>query len=118
MVDSISGLRDLEIAGFGDCEILGLRDNCCAGKIISLYTDQVVAKVFSDLYKRRLAIVRPDTSTLGDASFSVSFVQKVNDAMAENPTAVQLQGKRKTQHRKAYERPAGLRPSYQMVCSI
>ena len=93
----------------------------------------MVEKVFSDLHKRRLAIVRPDTSTLGDASFyqcvndllgvlmnlpvSVSFVQKLNDAMAERPTAVQLQGKRKTQHRKAYERPAGLRPSYQMVCT-
>ena len=85
---------------------------------MSLYEDPVVAKVFSDLHKWRLAIVRPDTSTLGDASFSVSFVQKLNDAMAERPTAVQLQGKRKTQHRKAYERPAGLRPSYQKVCTI
>ena len=78
----------------------------------------MVAKVFSDLHKWRLAIVRPDTSTLGDASFSVSFVKKLNHAMAERPTAVQLQGKRKTQHRKAYERPAGLRPSYQKICTI
>ncbi len=70
------------------------------------------SKCFERFTKRRLAIVGPDTSTLGDASFSVSFVQKLNDAMAEIPTAAQLQGKRKTQHRKAYERPAGLRPSY------
>ena len=81
-----------------------------SGKNYVIIEDPVVAKVFSDLHKRRLAIVRPDTSTLGDASFSVSFVQKMNDAMAERPTAVQLQGKRKTQHRKAYERLAGPRP--------
>ena len=98
-----------------------------SGKNYIIIEDPVVAKVFSDLHKRRLAIVRPDTSTLGDASFYqlysdflgvlmnltvfVSFVQKLNDAMAERPTAAQLQGKRKTQHRKAYEGPAGLRPS-------
>ena len=97
---------------------MGISNYWCPGKIIAFYENRVVAKVFSDLHKRRLAIVRPDTSTLGDASFSVSFVQKLNDAMAERPTAVQLQGKRKTQHRKAYERPAGLRPSYQKVCTI
>ncbi len=57
-------------------------------------------------------LIKPDTSTLGDASFSVSFVQKLNEAMAEMPTNAELQGERKTQHRKAYERLAGLRPSY------
>ena len=65
------------------------------------------------MQKQGLAITQPDTSTLGDASVSVSFVLKMNNGMAEMLTAAQLKGERKMQHRKAYERPAGLRPSFQ-----
>ena len=60
---------------------------------------------------RGLAITQPDTSTLGDASFSVGFVPQLSKGMAEILATAQLQGQRKTQHRKEYERPAGLRPS-------
>ena len=69
------------------------------------------SKGFRVLQKQGLATTQPDTSTLGDASFSVSFVLKQNNGMAEMLTAAQLKGKRKMQHRKAYERLAGLRPS-------
>ena len=57
-----------------------------------------------------LAETHADTSTLGDASFSVGFILKLNRGMVERFVAAQLKGQRKTQHRKAYERPAGLRP--------
>ena len=79
------------------------------------------------MQKQGLAITQPDTSAPGDASFyqwhfyfftgidepavSVSFVGKLNNGMAEMPTAAQLKGERQMQHRKAYEHPAGLRPS-------
>ena len=85
------------------------------------------SKGFRVLQKQGLATTQPDTSTLGDASFyqwhfyffrgidepavSVSFVLKLNNGMGEMPTAAQLKGKRKMEHRKAYERLAGLRPS-------
>jgi len=87
----------------------------------------IIARVSGFCKSRGLVTTQPDTSTLGDASFyqwhfyfftgidepavSVSFVGKPNNRMAEIPTAAQLKGKRKMQHRKAYERLAGLRPS-------
>jgi len=71
----------------------------------------IIARVSGFCKSRGLATKQPDTSTLGDASFSVSFVLKLNNGMGEMPTAAQLKGERKMQHRKAYERLAGLRPS-------
>jgi len=71
----------------------------------------IIARASGFCKSRGLATTQPDTSTLGDASFYVSFVGKLNNGMAEMPAAAQLKGKRKMQHRKAYERPAGLRPS-------
>jgi len=48
---------------------------------------------------------------IDEPAVSVSFVGKPNNGMAEMLTADPLKGERKTQHRKAYERLAGLRPS-------
>ena len=85
---------------------------CCPGKIIFINEKADVVMVFRDLQRQGLANTQADTSTLGDASFSVSFVLQLNKGMAEMLTEAQLKGERKTEHRQAYEGPAGLRPSY------
>jgi len=82
-----------------------------SGQNLLIDEKTIIARVSGFCKSRGLATTQPDTSTLGDASFSVSFVLKPNNGMAEMLTAAQLKGERKTQHRKAYERLAGLRPS-------
>jgi len=88
-----------------------IQNYCCPGKILLIDEKTIIARVSGFCKSRGLATTQPDTSTLGDAPFYVSFVGKLNNGMAEMPTAAQLKGKRKMQHRKAYERLAGLRPS-------
>ena len=55
----------------------------------------IIARVSWFCKSRGLASAQPDTSTLGDASFAVSFVLKLNNGMAEIPAAAQLKGKGK-----------------------
>jgi hypothetical protein len=45
-----------------------------------------------------------------EPAVSVSFVLLLNKGMAEMLAEPELQRQRKTQHRKEYKRPAGLRP--------
>ena len=89
-----------------------IHNHWCPVKIILIDEKTIVARVSWFCKSRRLASAQPDNSTLGDASFAVSFVLKLNNGIAEIPTAAQLKGERQMQHRKAYERLAGLRPSW------
>jgi len=65
-----------------------IQNHWCPGKIILIDEKTIVARVSWFCKSRGLASAQPDTSTLGDASFAVSFVLKLNNGMAEMPAVL------------------------------